>query len=168
MVRLPKHRPPTSPGRMLARALEERGLTQSELAKRIDVPFQRVNLIVNGKRAITADTALRLSRLFGTTPGLWMNAQRDLDLWHQARERQAALRRIHPVDGTAEPGRELSRDVDLARSSRRHSGTVPGHSGWAASRSSGEAGGSAAAPRSSARRREKSGSRRVTPKGRRI
>jgi plasmid maintenance system antidote protein VapI len=48
--------------------------------------LQRINQIVKGKRAVTPDTALRLSRLFGTTPDLWLNAQLAWDLWHAQRE----------------------------------------------------------------------------------
>ena len=74
MVRVPTHRPPTHPGEMLLEEfLKPLGLTQTELAERIGVPFQRINSLVNGKRSLTPDTALRLSRMFGTTPGFWMN-----------------------------------------------------------------------------------------------
>ena len=76
MVTVPTHRPPTHPGEMLLEEfLEPLGMTQTDLAERIEVPFQRVNSLVNGRRALTPDTALRLSRLFGTTPGFWMSHQ---------------------------------------------------------------------------------------------
>lgn len=79
---LPKNRPPTHPGEMLLEEfLRPLGMTQSELAKRIHVSFPRVNEIINGRRGITPDTALRLSRLFGTTPEFWLNGQRNWDLW---------------------------------------------------------------------------------------
>ena len=51
------------------------GITQHKLAVAIGVPPRRINEIVHGKRGITADTAMRLSRYFGTTPGFWMNLQ---------------------------------------------------------------------------------------------
>ena len=90
MARLPTHRPPTHPGEML---LEEflipLGMTQTELAERIDVSYPRVNEIVNGKRGISPDTALRLAQLFGTTPEFWLNGQRNWDLWHAMRSPQA-------------------------------------------------------------------------------
>lgn len=60
---------------LLEEFLEPLRITQSELAERIEVPFQRVNGLVNGRRALTPDTALRLARVFGTTPGFWMNHQ---------------------------------------------------------------------------------------------
>jgi addiction module HigA family antidote len=80
---LPEHRPPTHPGVMLLEEfLRPLGLTQTELAERIRVSYPRVNEIVNGKRGITPDTALRLAKLFGTTPEFWLNGQRNWDLWH--------------------------------------------------------------------------------------
>ena len=81
MDRLPTHRAPTHPGEMLtAELLEPLGMTQVELAERIHVPFQRVNRIVRRKRAVTPDTALRLSRLFGTSAEFWLNLQQAWDL----------------------------------------------------------------------------------------
>lgn len=83
MPRLPRHRPPTHPGEMLAEEfLAPHGLSQVELAERIGVPFQRVHLVINGKRAITPDTALRLAKLFGTSAEFWLNMQLAWDLWH--------------------------------------------------------------------------------------
>src|SRR5688500_18657585 len=64
------------PGEVLHRQfLEPRGMTQTELARRLDVPYQRANQIVNRRRAVTPDTALRLSRVFGTTPDYWLELQ---------------------------------------------------------------------------------------------
>jgi addiction module HigA family antidote len=60
--------------------LEEMGLTQYRLAKDIDVPARRINEIVHGKRAITADTALRLGHYFGNSPRFWLNLQNQYDL----------------------------------------------------------------------------------------
>ena len=88
MVRIPTHRAPFHPGEILVEEfLEPMGLTQRELADAIGVPYQRVNEIVNGRRGITASTALRLGKYFGTTPGLWMNLQTGWDLyWAQKNE----------------------------------------------------------------------------------
>lgn len=98
MVRIPTHRPPTHPGEMLLEEfLEPLGMTQTELAARIEVPFQRINSLVNGRRAMTPDTALRLSRVFGTTPGFWMNHQLRWDLYHARRDAEAHLQGIKPV-----------------------------------------------------------------------
>ena len=98
MVRVPTHRPPTHPGEMLLEEfLEPLGLTQTALAQRIEVPFQRVNSLVKGRRALTPDTALRLSRVFGTSPGFWMNHQLRWDLYHAQQEAKVDLKRIKPL-----------------------------------------------------------------------
>jgi antitoxin HigA-1 len=97
MVRVPTHRPPTHPGEML---LEEflipMGLTQRQLAHVIQVPYQRVNEIVNGKRGVTPATSLRLARFFGTSPGFWMNLQSRWDLYHAQQEEAEVLATIRP------------------------------------------------------------------------
>jgi antitoxin HigA-1 len=68
------------PGNMLLEEMKERGVSINALARAIRVPPNRVSAIVNGRRAITADTAFRLGRFFGTTPQLWMNLQTTYDL----------------------------------------------------------------------------------------
>ncbi len=79
---LPRNRPPTAPGEVLAEEfLKPLGMTQLELAEKTGIPVQRVNLIVNGKRGITAETALLFARAFRTTPEFWMNLQMSEDLW---------------------------------------------------------------------------------------
>lgn len=55
-------------------------ISQNALSRDLDVPLQRINQIVLGKRAVTVDTALRLSKYFGTTPELWLNLQARYDL----------------------------------------------------------------------------------------
>ena len=98
MVTVPTHRPPSHPGEMLLEEfLEPLGITQTDLAERIGVPFQRVNSLVNGRRALTPDTALRLSRVFGTTPGFWMNHQLRWDLYHAQVEAKVELKKIKPL-----------------------------------------------------------------------
>ena len=72
---------PTHPGEVLLEEfLAEFGLTQYRVAKDIGVPPRRINEIAQGKRAITADTALRLSRYFGTSERFWLNLQTHYDL----------------------------------------------------------------------------------------
>ena len=72
---------PIHPGEVLMEDfIEGFGITQHKLAVAIDVPPRRINEIVHGKRGITADTAMRLSRYFGTTPGFWMNLQMRYEL----------------------------------------------------------------------------------------
>ena len=83
-------RPPTPPGDMLLEEfLRPANLTQVEAARRMNIPPNRLNEVVRGRRAITADTALRLARLFEMSPEFWMGIQADWDLWHAA----AALRK---------------------------------------------------------------------------
>ena len=71
---------PVHPGEILRDELEELGLSASALASELAVPTNRVTAILNGQRGITADTALRLSRYFGTTPQLWLNLQKTYEL----------------------------------------------------------------------------------------
>ena len=74
--------PPVHPGEILLEEfLEPLGLSQSEFARKIGVNFRTVHDIVNGKRGISPEMAIRLSRYFKTTPQFWMNLQRDYDLW---------------------------------------------------------------------------------------
>jgi addiction module HigA family antidote len=68
------------PGGHLAEELEELGLSTSELARRLDVPPNRITLILKGQRAITGDTALRLGHFFGVSPQFWLNLQSLYDL----------------------------------------------------------------------------------------
>lgn len=91
---LPKNRPPTPPGEMLLEEyLKPRGVTQVALAARMRVPIQRVNTIVNGKRGITAETAILLAEALDTTPEFWMGLQADFDLWHALKARAATKAR---------------------------------------------------------------------------
>ncbi len=96
-MRVPTHRPPTGPGEFLLEYLDDSDVSQSELARRIGVSFQRVNDVVHGRRAMTASTALRLARFFATTPEFWMNAQLARDLYEVARRERRELERIEPV-----------------------------------------------------------------------
>lgn len=80
-----------TPGEILAEEfLHPLGLSQNQLARAIDVPVARVNDIIHGRRGISADTALRLGRLFGTTAEFWLNLQNrhDLKVARQARGAQ--------------------------------------------------------------------------------
>ena len=86
---LPTHRPPTHPGEMLLKEfLEPLGVSQAEAAKRIVVPFQRLNAIVKGRRSVSADTALRLEALTGWDAQIWLALQAKWDLWHALRSRR--------------------------------------------------------------------------------
>jgi addiction module HigA family antidote len=93
-------RRPTSPGEMLLEEfLKPAGITQVALAERMGVPIQRVNGIIAGRRAVTAETAILLSRALGTTPDLWLNLQVAIDLW-DAEQRLGPPRPRRPAAST--------------------------------------------------------------------
>ena len=71
---------PVHPGEVLGEELEELGLSASALARALDVSANRITAILNGQRGISADTALRLSRYFSTTPQFWLNLQKTFEL----------------------------------------------------------------------------------------
>ena len=71
---------PVHPGEILRDELEALGLSANALSKALDVPVNRITAILHGQRGITADTALRLARYFGTTPQLWLNLQQTYEL----------------------------------------------------------------------------------------
>lgn len=73
-------RPAIHPGEILADELEELGVSPTELARQINVPANRISQIINGKRAITGDTALRLGHWFRTSAEFWLNLQAAYDL----------------------------------------------------------------------------------------
>jgi addiction module HigA family antidote len=79
---IPKKRKPSHPGEiLLTEFLQPMGISQVELAKRMKVPIQRVNTLVNGKRDVTAETAILLSRALKTSSEFWMNLQVTYDLY---------------------------------------------------------------------------------------
>jgi addiction module HigA family antidote len=88
---IPKHRPPSSPGEILLEEfLKPKGITQTAMAEKMGVPLQRVNTLVNGKRAVTAETAILLSEILGTSPEFWLNLQMKCDLYDAQQRRRAA------------------------------------------------------------------------------
>ena len=92
MTRLPTRRPPTHPGEILLEEfLTPLGMTQRELAHRIKVSYPRVNELVQGRRGVTPDTALRLARLFGTTAEFWLQGQLLWDLYQAMHSEKAQL-----------------------------------------------------------------------------
>jgi addiction module HigA family antidote len=93
---------PVPPGDFLREELAERGISMNRLSRDIRIPLSRVSLIVNGKRGITANTALRLAQYFGTSAELWMNLQNTYDL-AVARLQSAdqIAREVIPADRTA-------------------------------------------------------------------
>ena len=71
---------PVHPGEILREELEELGLSANALSRALDVPVNRVTMILNGQSGVSADTASRLARYFGTTPQLWLNLQKTWEL----------------------------------------------------------------------------------------
>ncbi len=81
-MRIPTNRTPTHPGEMLLEEfLKPLDMTQQDLAMRLHVSYPRVNELIHGKRGVTPDTALRLAKLFGTSPEFWLNGQLVWDLF---------------------------------------------------------------------------------------
>lgn len=98
MIRIPTHRDPTHPGEMLLEEfLSPLGITQRQLAEAIQVPYQRVNEIINRRRGVTPSTALRLARFFSNTPDFWMNVQLRWDLYHALQSEEKMLKGIEPL-----------------------------------------------------------------------
>src|SRR5712691_5857830 len=87
---------PTPGSILLAEFLEPMNLSQNALARAIKVPPRRINEIVLGKRAVTADTDLRLARYFGLSEGFWMGLQADYELMQRRRQITPALAAIRP------------------------------------------------------------------------
>lgn len=103
---------PAHPGQiLLERVMQPLGISRNQLARDIDVPVGRISDITNGKRGITADTALRLGRYFGVPPQLWLRLQAEFDLytvrttsWRESEGRVRVLESAKtPFTSTAEP-----------------------------------------------------------------
>ena len=93
---MPREIPYPTPGEILLEEfLKPMGITQYRLAKEIGVPQRRIGEIVAGKRAVTADTGLRLSRFFGTSDGFWVGLQTDYDTAIAKDALSDVLSRIH-------------------------------------------------------------------------
>jgi antitoxin HigA-1 len=89
-------RTPIHPGEFLREEIEALDISAAELARRIHAPASRVRQILAGKRNLTADTALRLGRWFGTGPGIWLNLQKTYELDLARQELGDALDAIEP------------------------------------------------------------------------
>jgi antitoxin HigA-1 len=97
---------PSHPGAILRNMLEELAgdggdqlttLTQKELASRLGVSRRAVNELIHERRAVTADMAIRLSRVFKTTPDIWMNLQKAVDLWDATKTNKNAYAKLRPI-----------------------------------------------------------------------
>lgn len=89
-------RTPIHPGEILKDELDEIGISAAELARQLHVPENRMSEVIRGRRNITADTALRLSRWFGTSTEFWMNLQKNYELRKAAQEHGKEIERIQP------------------------------------------------------------------------
>ena len=97
---------PTHPGAILRNMLAElaedgvdqfTSLTRKELAKRLGVSPRAVNELIQERRSMTADMAIRLSRVFTTTPDIWMNLQKAVDLWDAAQANKNQYAKLRPI-----------------------------------------------------------------------
>jgi|SRR6267142_4300311 len=97
---------PTHPGVILRNMLAElsadgsdefASLTQKELANRLGVSARAINELIRERRGMTADMAIRLSRVFKTTPDIWMNLQKAIDLWDAAQANKSQYAKLRPI-----------------------------------------------------------------------
>ena len=96
-------RPAVHPGEILAEELAEIAVTPTELARQIKVPANRITQIIQGKRSITGDTALRLGHWFGTSAQFWLNLQSAYDIRVAVQEVGADIARL-PVRSASRSG----------------------------------------------------------------
>ena len=94
-------RPPIHPGEILAEELEEIGVTPTALSRQLAVPPNRITQIINGKRSITGDTALRLGHWFGISPQFWLNLQTAYDIRVAERMAGAEIEKLPTRAATA-------------------------------------------------------------------
>ncbi len=114
---------PITPGELLAEEfLKPMGISQYRLAKEVGVPAQRIGDIVMGKRAVTADTDLRLCRYLGLSNGYWLRAQAAHDTELAVRTLGTAIAKIRPWSASDQQG--VAADVPAARPLRRRTGTA--------------------------------------------
>ena len=96
-------RDPIHPGETLREDLDALEMSAAELARRIEVPVNRITQILNGRRAVTGDTALRLGRFFGTSGEFWLNLQKIYELRLAEQKNGAKIARLP----TLETGKDL-------------------------------------------------------------
>ncbi len=103
-----RKRRPSHPGALLREivASEEAGLTQGEVATRLKVSRLTVSELINERRGVTPDMAHRLARLFETTPDLWLNMQRAVDVWDAWNANRATYNKIRPLSVNQRQGKK--------------------------------------------------------------
>jgi addiction module HigA family antidote len=97
----PRKRPPTHPGEVVADILDTLRVSHRQAAQAMHVSPMALGNIVAGKTAVSAKMALRLGKLFGNGAELWLNMQRDYDLWHESQTMQAELAGIKTIADAA-------------------------------------------------------------------
>ncbi len=98
MIRIPTHREPTHPGEMLIEEfLKPMNISQRTLSDLLQVPYQRINEIVNKKRGVTPSTALRLAKAFDMSDDYWLNLQLRWDLYRAKQKEKNILQSIKPL-----------------------------------------------------------------------
>lgn len=102
--------PPISPGEVLRKYILKENISQDALAKAMAVSRFSINQIINERRAVTPEMALRLAQVISTTPEFWLNLQREVDLY-EARKRVGPKLEKLPVLRPATKGRELYQDA---------------------------------------------------------
>jgi len=101
MIRIPTHREPTHPGEMLLEEfLKPMGISQRALSDLLQVPYQRINEIINRKRGITPSTALRLAKAFDMSDDFWLNLQLRWDIYRAKQKEKNVLQSIKPLRQT--------------------------------------------------------------------
>ena len=102
-MQLTKRKPATVGEMLVEEFLNPMGLTQGQLAEAMAVPRKHVNELCNDRRAVTAPTALILSRVFGNSPEFWLNTQRRTDLWNamNSPREQERIKRARPLTEAA-------------------------------------------------------------------
>jgi antitoxin HigA-1 len=88
---------PAHPGEVLADILEENNITQTEFAQLLNVSRRSVNQLINGTRSITADMAMRLGKVIGNGPNIWLNLQQKVDAWDAMQKNKAEYARLKPL-----------------------------------------------------------------------
>lgn len=105
---IPRHREPTHPGVMLLKEfLEPLGMTQVEAAAAMKISVNRLNEIIRRRRHVTADSAIRFAKLFGTTPEFWMNLQTTWDIYHAMESISLQIKSIVTSSDSVEDSAEV-------------------------------------------------------------
>jgi addiction module HigA family antidote len=91
-------RKPAHPGEIIREEfLEPLGISQTELADSLAIPFKTINKLINEKRNLNSELALKLSRYFGTSVELWLNLQNQYDIYFILKNRGKEIKKVHPL-----------------------------------------------------------------------